>query len=253
MFDLENLLPLSISRIRKFTITLEFDPSKREYKKNLELVNEILDTLKLSEIKIKAVDDYIMTKQTFDKGKLASTNYDYGFDKIQLLCTQKIDEDLHIFQMDVAAFSKENLSIPNEFVSLWLKEHPDRLLRQMIKFSMGNHFVFIFFHTDKGEKKKIEEKKEEKEKIEGEKEKIEEKKEEKEKIEEEKEKIEEKKEEKEKIEEEKEKIEEEKKKVEEEKEKIEEEKEKIEEEKEKIKEEKKIIEEEKKIIEEQKK
>ena len=116
-------------------MTLEFDPSKRECRKNLELVNATLDSLKLSEIEIKTTQGYIMTRQTFDKGKLASTNYDYGFDKIQLLCMQRRDEDLHIFQMDVAAFSKENLSDHKEFVALLLKEHPNRLLRQMTKLS----------------------------------------------------------------------------------------------------------------------
>ena len=228
MFDLDEFLPPFLSKNTKFTMTLEFDGSKRQCRKNLELVNATLDTLKLSQIEIKAVDDYIMTQQTFDKGKLASTNYDYGFDKIQLICTQKCDEDLHIFQMDVAAFSKENLNGPKEFVAQWLKEHPNRSLRQMTKLSMKNNLAFILFHTDKEEKKKIEEEKEEKEKIEEEKRKEED---EKKKIEEEKKKEEE---ENRKIEEEKRKIEEEKRKIEEEKRKIEEEKKKIEEEKEKI-------------------
>ena len=188
MFDLDDILSPSENRIRKFTMTLEFDPSKRECKKNLELVNSALESMKLSEIEIKTAQDYIMTKQTFDKGVLDSTSYFYGFDKIQLICTQRRDEDLHIFQIDAAAFSKENLTGPEEFVVLWRKEHPDRLLRQMTTLSMGKNIAYILFHWDKEEKKKIEEEKEEKKEIEEKKKKIEE---EKKKIEEEKKKMEE--------------------------------------------------------------
>ena len=206
MFDLDDLLSPSENRIRKFIMTLEFDASKRECKKNLELVNSALESMKLSEIEIKTAQDYIMTKQTFDKGILDSTNYYYGFDKIQLFCTQRRDEDLHIFQIDAAAFSKENLTDPEEFVVLWRKEHPDRLLRQMATLSMGKSIAYILLYWDKEEKKKIEEEKEDKKEIEEERKKIEEEKkkieEGKKKIEEEKRKIEEEEEEKRKKEEE---------------------------------------------------
>ena len=115
-------------------MSLSFSPTLREYKKNLELVNAALDTMKLSEIEIKKIEDYIVTKQTFNKGELAHTYYDLGFDSIEILCTQNENEnDLHIFQISIVAFPKEEDKTTQEFHALWSKEHPDRVIRQMIK------------------------------------------------------------------------------------------------------------------------
>ena len=56
-----------------FTLKLLFDPRERDYKKNLELVNAALDTIKLSEINIKNIKSYTAAKETFDKeGKSTS-------------------------------------------------------------------------------------------------------------------------------------------------------------------------------------
>lgn len=88
-------------------MNLSFDPSVREYKKNLELVNEALNTMKSSEIEIKSIQDYIVAKQTLNKGELDKTYYDFGFDKIEILFKKRFNEELHIFQVDTAAFPKE--------------------------------------------------------------------------------------------------------------------------------------------------
>ena len=80
-------------------MSFDFDPSKREYKNNLEIVNAALDKMKLSELVIENIQSYIVIKKTFNEGELASTNYDCGFDKIEF-----IRRGLYIFRMDVAAF-----------------------------------------------------------------------------------------------------------------------------------------------------
>ena len=72
-------------------MSFSFDRSKREYKKNLEIVNTALDSMKLSEIEIKKVEDYIVTSHNYNKGELASINFYYGFDSIELLCKQNVD------------------------------------------------------------------------------------------------------------------------------------------------------------------
>ena len=117
-------------KITKFKMSFDFDPSKREYKKNLEIVNAALDTMKVSKLEIENIQGYIVIKKTFNEGELASINYDYGFDKIEFICKQSDDKGLHVFRMDVAAFSGEKFN-SEEFVAQWSKEHPDRILRLM--------------------------------------------------------------------------------------------------------------------------
>ena len=74
------------------------------YKHNLEMLNAALDTMKLSEIEIKNIPGYVVTHQNFNiKGQIISTNYDYGFDKIDLICKQRLGKDLQIFQIDTPA------------------------------------------------------------------------------------------------------------------------------------------------------
>ena len=141
-------------------MSFSFDPSIRMYKHNLEMLNAALDTMKLSEIEIKNIQGYVVTRQNFNiKGQVSSTNYDYGIDKIDLICKQRLGKDLHIFQIDTAAFPRvfyENIE-PNEFVELWRKEHPDRLVQQMRRTSYENHIVYIIIHYDKSENNKKEE------------------------------------------------------------------------------------------------
>ena len=130
------------------------------YKHNLLMLNAALKSMKLSEIEIKDIQDYVVTRQTYnDKGEVSSINYDYGFDKIDLLCKQRVNEDLHIFQMDTAAIPKTaNEDLDSRiFFELWRKEHPDRLIKQMIKLSYKYAIAFIFLHFGKNEKNEIEE------------------------------------------------------------------------------------------------
>ena len=140
-------------------MNLSFDPSKRMYKHNLKMLNAALNTMKLSEVEIKDIQDYVVTRQTFNKGELNSINYDYGFDKIDLLCKQRMGKELHIFQIDTAAFPRtanEDLD-SQKFFQLWRQEHPDRLIHQMIRLSYEHAIAFILLHYEKNEKKEIEE------------------------------------------------------------------------------------------------
>ena len=139
-------------------MNLSFDPSKRMYKHNLDMLNAALNTMKLSEIEIKDIQDYVVTRQTFNKGELNSINYDYGFDRIDLVCKQRVGKDLHIFQINAAAIPRtanEDLD-SQKFFELWRKEHPDRLIHQMIKLSYQYAIAFIFIRYEKNDKKKIE-------------------------------------------------------------------------------------------------
>ena len=141
-------------------MSFSFDPSIRMYKHNLEMLNAALDTMKLSEIEIKNIQGYVVTRQNFNvKGQVSSTNYDYGFDKIDLICKQRLGKDLHIFQVDTAAFPRifyENIE-PKEFIDLWHREHPDRSVQHMIRTSYENHIAYIVVHYDKSENNKKEE------------------------------------------------------------------------------------------------
>ena len=121
------------------------------YKHNLEMLNAALNTMKLSEIEIKDIQDYVVTRQTFNKGELNSINYDYGFDRIDLLCKQRVGKELHIFQIDTAAFPRtanEDLDF-QAFLQLWRKEHPDRLIHQMIRLSYEHAIALILLHYEK--------------------------------------------------------------------------------------------------------
>ena len=125
---------------------ISFDSSKRMYKHNLLMLNAALKSMKLSEIEIKDIQDYVVTCQTFnDKGEVSFINYDYGFDKIDLLCNQRVNKDLHIFQMDTAAIPRTaNEDLDSQaFFQLWRKEHPDLLIQQMIKLSYKYANAFI--------------------------------------------------------------------------------------------------------------
>ena len=138
-------------------MSLSFDPSKRMYKHNLLMLNAALSTIKLSEIEIKDIQDYVVTRQTFNKGELNSITYDYGFDRIDLLCKQRVGKELHIFQIDTAALPKTaNEDLDSQvFFQLWRKEHPDRLIHQMIRLSYEHAIAFIFLHYEKNEINKI--------------------------------------------------------------------------------------------------
>ena len=95
-------------------MSFSFDPSIRMYKHNLEMLNAALDTMKLSEIEIKNIQGYVVTRQNFNiKGQVSSTNQDYGIDKIDLICKQRLGKDLHIFQVDTAAFPRIFTKIQN--------------------------------------------------------------------------------------------------------------------------------------------
>ena len=140
-------------------MNLSFDPSIRDYKKNLEMLNAALDTMLLSDIEITKVNGYTATTQKFNKvGEVTSTLYSFGFDKIEIICMQKPKEELHIFQIDVAAFPKEKAPDTQELFNSWRKEHPDRKIRQIICYSFGKNIGFILVHYENKEKKKEEEK-----------------------------------------------------------------------------------------------
>ena len=50
-----------------FTLKLSFNPQERDHKKNLELVNAALDTMKLSEINIKNIKSYTVQQKPLMK------------------------------------------------------------------------------------------------------------------------------------------------------------------------------------------
>ena len=115
-----------------FTLKLSFNPQEGDYKKNLELVNAALDTMKLSEINIKNIKSYTAAKETFDKeGKSTSKEYFFGFNEIELECKQKNGEDLQVYQMDAVSFPEEEAKNNEEFHDFWVKEHPDRVMRTL--------------------------------------------------------------------------------------------------------------------------
>jgi len=133
-----------------FTLKLSFDPRERDHKKNLELVNAALDTMKLSEINIKNIKSYTAATETFDKeGKSTSKQYFFGFDEIELECKQENGEDLQVYQMDAVSFPKEEAKNNEEFHDFWVKEHPDRLMRTLTKYGGDKYISYVLFHHEK--------------------------------------------------------------------------------------------------------
>ena len=133
-----------------FTLKLSFNPQERDHKKNLELVNAALDTMKLSEINIKNIKSYTAATETFDKeGKSTSKQYFFGFDEIELECKQENGKNLHVYQMDAVSFPKEEAKNNEEFRVFWVKEHPDRVMRTLTQYGGDKYISYVLFHHEK--------------------------------------------------------------------------------------------------------
>ena len=133
-----------------FTLKLSFNPQERDHKKNLELVNAALDTMKLSEISIKNIKSYTATTETFDKdGKSTSKNYFFGFDEIELECKQENGKNLYVYKMDAVSFPKEEAKNNEEFRVFWVKEHPDRVMRTLTQYGGDKYISYVLFHHEK--------------------------------------------------------------------------------------------------------
>ena len=133
-----------------FTLKLSFEPRERDYKKNLELVNAALDTIKLSEINIKNIESYTAAGETFDEdGKSTSKKYFFGFDEIEFICKQENGKDLHVYQMDAASFPKEEAKNNKEFHDFWEKWHPNRVMRFLAKYEFDKYISYVLFHHEK--------------------------------------------------------------------------------------------------------
>ena len=133
-----------------FTLKLSFNPQEWDRKKNLELVNAALDTMKLSEINIKNIKSYTATTETFDKdGKSTSKNYFFGFDEIELECKQENGKNLYVYKMDAVSFPKEEAKNNEEFHDFWVKEHPDRLMRTLTQYGGDKYISYVLFHHEK--------------------------------------------------------------------------------------------------------
>ena len=135
-----------------FTITFEFDPSKREYIKNFEQINAALDNLKLSEMSIRESNGYYVQKFLYDEGKESAIIYDYGFDMIKFECKQEENESLNVYQLGYKVFPKDKALPFQEFHRVWSKEHQDRVIRNMIHYYSEKYDIYIFIHH-KREKK----------------------------------------------------------------------------------------------------
>ena len=133
-----------------FTISLSFDPLKRDFKKNLQYINSVLDNLKLSSLEIKDSNGFFVKMKKYDTNEnVTSINYDYGFDNIEFECKQEDGENLYIYQIDVVVFSIGKVHSPDEFVSQWRKDHPNRILRSMDNLLHENSEAFILLHHEK--------------------------------------------------------------------------------------------------------
>ena len=133
-----------------FTLKLSFNPQERDHKKNLELVNAALDTMKLSEISIKNIKSYTATTETFDKdGKSTSKNYFFGFDEIELECKQENGKNLYVYKMDAVSFPKVEAKNNEEFRVFWVKEHPDRVMRTLTQYGGDKYISYVVFHHEK--------------------------------------------------------------------------------------------------------
>ena len=133
-----------------FIISLSFEPSKRDFKKNLKNINSVLDNLKLSSLEIKNNKGFVVKMKKYDTTRnVTLTNFDYGFDNIEFECKQEDGENLYIYQIDVVAFSIEKVLSPEEFVNQWKKAHPKRIVSSMNNLSYENSEVFILLHHEK--------------------------------------------------------------------------------------------------------
>ena len=139
-----------------FTITFEFDSSRREYNKNLEQINAALDTIKLSEMSISESNGFFVEKILYDEGKESSIIYDYGFDMIKFECKQEENESLNVYQLGCKVLPKDKALPFQEFHRVWSKEHQDRVIRNMIISSYEKSDAYIFIHHKRNEKEKIE-------------------------------------------------------------------------------------------------
>ena len=135
-----------------FTITFEFDSSRREYNKNLEQINAALDTIKLSEMSISESNGFFVEKILYDEGKESAIIYDYGFDMIKFECKQEENESLNVYQLGCKVLPKDKALPFQEFHRVWSKEHQDRVIRNMIQYSNRQNDVYIFVHHKRKEK-----------------------------------------------------------------------------------------------------
>ena len=131
-----------------FTITLTFP--QRDYKKCIEIINSALDNMKLSEVKISNAKTYFFFEEHFsENGEVTSTDCEFGFDMIELKCKNDDENSLHVYQMGVASFPKSEDKSYDEFHDLWSQEHPDRAMRNLVRFFSEDCVSFAFLHHEK--------------------------------------------------------------------------------------------------------
>lgn len=129
-----------------FTLAFEFDRNVR----GTEQINEKLASMRLSELHIRTNDGYLATKRTFDRDNtLVSTEYEYGFDKLELECEDGAAEERHVYQIDAAAFPKGEIASSDQYHDLWCADHPGRVMRVLQQISYDTADAFVVLHHER--------------------------------------------------------------------------------------------------------
>lgn len=150
-----------------FQMIFKFDPKIRAFIKNLENINSALKNLRVSQIHLQDFEGYVVSQTIFGKNnEESSTKYFYGLDAVALECKQEEGEDIHVYQIETAAFPKnsdillkdENVFELNEpFHAKWTKEHPERVIREMLKLSYEKAEVYLLLHHERKKENTTEE------------------------------------------------------------------------------------------------
>ena len=121
-------------------ITIHFDFKNRS-PEELEQLNRILDTMKLQELRLEGTSGYLAT--TTD-GEDNLIGYRYGLDSGTLVC--RLAQGNHGYQYRIDSVVVDNSVENDEYLQIWREQHPDRVIRLVIRAEHGCVSGYLIAH-----------------------------------------------------------------------------------------------------------
>lgn len=121
-------------------ITIQFDFKNRS-PEDLEQLNAILSAMKLQDLRLEDSEGYLAT--TTD-GEDNLISYRYGLDSGTLVCKLAKGKTGYQYQLDSAVVDK--IVDHDEFLQIWRTQHPDRMVRIVIRADHGTVAGYLIVH-----------------------------------------------------------------------------------------------------------
>ena len=109
-----------------------------------------MSILPLSDIDIADNKGYVEAITYYDNNtqSIKAKTYRYGFDKLHLICKRDNKKEIYNYKIDTSFFAKGIIKDANMFSKIWHKEHPQCVIKFLIKFSHdeGDAFVSLYYN-----------------------------------------------------------------------------------------------------------